>query len=215
MGLIAKEGSNGEGSFVPVPVGMHLARCYRIVDMGTQKTTYMGQDSYKMKIKVFFEVHGEDEDGKPLVTTKGDPMSISRDYTLSLSEKATLRIDLASWRGRDFTQAELNGFDLKNILGHWAMITVTKSMGNNGKEYHNIANINPVPASIKKAGLPEGVNALKTFSIDEPDMELFDSFSQSLREKIMDTPEWKARNGDNKSQEKGGSFDDLDDDIPF
>jgi hypothetical protein len=46
-------------------------------------------------------------------------------------------------------------------------------------------------------------------------MELFDSFSQSLREKIMDTPEWKARNGDNKSQEKGGSFDDLDDDIPF
>ena len=40
--------------------------------------------------------------------------------------------DLAAWRGKDFTADELRGFELKNVLGAWAMITVAKSVGNNG-----------------------------------------------------------------------------------
>jgi hypothetical protein len=54
-------------------------------------------------------------------------MIIAKQFTLSLNEKANLRADLASWRGRDFTPEEIRGFDLKNILGHWAMISVTAS----------------------------------------------------------------------------------------
>ena len=44
MGLIAKD-SGGGGNFTPVAPGMHLARCYRIVDMGTQKTDFQGRSS--------------------------------------------------------------------------------------------------------------------------------------------------------------------------
>jgi len=54
-----------------------------------------------------FEVHGEDDQGNPLVTSKGEPMSISKNYTASLSDMATLREDLKNWRGRDFTPEEL------------------------------------------------------------------------------------------------------------
>ena len=89
MSLIAKD--SGEGSFTPVPPGMHLARCYRIVDLGTQKSEYQGQTKYLQKVMIQFEVHGEDDKGKALVTNKGEPMSISKNYTLSLAEKATLR----------------------------------------------------------------------------------------------------------------------------
>jgi len=39
MGLTVKAGS--EGSFVPVPAGLHLARCYQIIDLGTQKSEYI------------------------------------------------------------------------------------------------------------------------------------------------------------------------------
>jgi len=224
MSLIAKD--SGEGSFTPVPPGMHLARCYRIVDLGTQKSEYQGQIKYLQKVMIQFEVHGEDDRGKALLTNKGEPMSISKNYTLSLAEKATLRKDLQAWRGRDFTPEELRGFELKNILGAWAMISVAKSVGNNGKEYTNIMSVNPVPVAIKKAGLPEGHNATAMFAISNPDMELFETFSNGLRDKIKASPEWQAREGEEyargeqqsgaeRQARQGSGFDDMDDDIPF
>lgn len=216
MSLTARD--SGGGSFTPVAPGMHLARCYRIVDMGTQKSEYQGKVNHLQKVMIQFEVHGEDDNGNELVTAKGEPMSISKNFTLSLAEKATLRKDLQTWRGRDFTSDELRGFELKNVLGAWAMITAAKSVGNNGKDYTNIVSINPVPVAIKKAGLPEGFNKLAMFVIETPDMELLETFGNGLREKIMSSPEWRARSGDQpvrKATNTGSGFDDMDDDVPF
>jgi len=216
MALIAKE---GESSFTPVPPGMHLARCYRVVDLGTQKSEYLGTVKHLPKVMLQFEVHGEDEAGKPIVTAKNEPMTISKNFTLSLAEKATLRKDLQTWRGREFSPDELRGFELKNVLGAWAMISVIKTTGNNDKEYTNIAAIMQVPPQVKKAGLPEGHNKLGIFSIEEPDMEMFETFSDGLKQKIQGSPEWQAREGQeyakNESASKSSGFDDLDDDIPF
>jgi hypothetical protein len=217
MALIAKEGGGG-GEFTPVPQGMHLARCYRIIDLGTQQTEYLGTIKHLPKVMLQFEVHGEDETGKPIVTAKGEPMSISKNFTLSLAEMATLRKDLQTWRGRDFTSDELRGFELKNVLGAWAMISVIKAMGNNGKEYTNIKAIMSVPPAIKKAGIPAPHNELKMFSIDEPDMTLFDSFSNGLKEKIGKSPEWQARGSSRApapAKAASSGFDDMDDDVPF
>jgi hypothetical protein len=61
MSLTAKD--SGGGSFTPVAPGMHLARCYRIVDMGTQKSEYQGQVKHLQKVMIQFEVHGEDDNG--------------------------------------------------------------------------------------------------------------------------------------------------------
>jgi hypothetical protein len=216
MALIAKE--SGGGEFTPVPQGMHLARCYRVIDLGTQETTYLGAVKHLPKVMLQFEVHGEDDEGKAIVTAKNEPMSISKNFTLSLAEKATLRKDLQTWRGREFTADELRGFELKNVLGAWAMVSVIKAMGNNGKEYTNIAAIMSVPPAIKKAGMPEGHNELKLFSIDEPDMVLFEGFSNGLREKIGKSPEWQARSDSPRqapAARPASGFDDMDDDIPF
>jgi hypothetical protein len=186
--------------------------------MGTQITTWKGVSKEQPKVMLQFEVHSEDADGKPIVTDKGEPMSISKNFTLSLSDMATLRKDLETWRGEKFTQEELRGFELKKVLGVWAMISVIKAMGNNGKEYTNIAAIMSVPPAIKKAGMPQPHNDLKIFSIDEPDMALFDSFSNGLREKIEKSPEWQARGGSSApapAKAASSGFDDMDDDIPF
>ena len=218
MALIAKESGSGGGEFTPVPQGMHLARCYRVIDLGTQESSYLGTVKHLPKVMVQFEVHGEDDSGNPIVTAKGEPMSISKNFTLSLGEMATLRKDLQTWRGREFTAEELRGFELKNVLGAWAMISVIKAMGANGKEYTNIAAILSVPPAIKKTGMPDGHNELKMFSIDEPDMVLFDSFSNGLREKIQKSPEWQARGNSIASapvKASTGSINDMDDDIPF
>ena len=214
MALVAKESGSSANTFFNVPSGMHLARCYRVIDLGTQKSEYLGQIKHLPKVMLQFEVFGEDENGKPLTTPKGEPLSVTKNFTLSLSEKATLRKDLQTWRGREFTADELRGFELKNVLGAWAMLSIVKAVGNNGKDYSNIQAILSVPPQIKKAGLPEGHNPLLIFSIDEPDMTAFDTFRDGLKEKIMSSPEWQAKNGKDSSKPSSG-FDDMDSDIPF
>ena len=210
MSLIAK---GSESGFKPVPEGTHLARCYRIVDLGTQESTYLGQVKTQRKVMLQFECHGQDENGFELVTRDGEPMSISKNYTLSIGEKARLRQDLESWRGKAFTREELNGFELKNLLGVWAMISVIKTPGENGKEYANINAITPVPVVVKKNGLPPHYNEAKIFSIDDPDMELFGTFSDYLKGKIEGSPEWRVRK--KPKPVAYASAEELDEDIPF
>ena len=213
--IISANSDNSD--FKQVPAGMHLARCYRITDLGTQKSEFQGQVKYNRKIMVQFEVHGEDADGNTLLTDKNEPMSVSKRYTRSLAEKAALRADLISWRGREFTSEELNSFDLKNILGAWAMLSIVKSASPNGKEYTNIANVNPVPASIKRAGLPQGHNELIEFDIDNFDAEIYNKMSKGIKAVIEGSPEWKARQDPVRTQpaKTGSGFDDMEDDIPF
>ena len=216
MGLTSKASS--EPKFTPVPAGMHLARCYRIIDLGTQSTEWQGQQKKNYKVMILWEVHGEDENGKALVTDRNEPMSISKNYTMSLGDMSRLRADLKAWRGRDFTQEELRGFQLKNVLGAWCMLNVVHAEGNDGKIYANVSTVNPVPSALRKAGLPEGVNPLTTFDLDNPDMALFDTFSNNLKAKIEASPEWKAKGSAAEQYQKQQNAEflaDMESDIPF
>ena len=217
---MALTASRTGGNFTPVPPGTYLSRCYRIVDMGTQKTTYKGKPKLQHKIMIQWEVHGEDDNGQPIQAQDGNPLSISKNYTLSLSENAQLFKDLTSWRGRAFTGEELNGFELKNVLGAWCMISVIHEKSDDGqKTYANITSVTPVPTQLKKAGLPEGQNKLSMFDLDNPDMEMFESFSDNLQAKIKESPEWRASQGDSGSDfapsPRKAAEPELDDDIPF
>lgn len=219
MSLIVE--SSG-GSFKPVPAGMHLARCYRIIDLGTQKSEYEGKVNFLHKVKFVWEVHGEEEDGTPLVTDKGEPMIITKDYTLSWGEKANLRKDLVSWRGRPFTEEEQRRFDLKQVLDKWCMLNVTHKPKKDGNGvYANVVAVNPVPAAIKSS-IPDGFNKVGMFTLNSPDMEMFDTFSDYLKKTIMASPEWQSMlKADKQLAEQGikkpsdGGFDDMDDDLPF
>jgi hypothetical protein len=205
------------GSFESTPPGLHLGRCYRIIDLGTQKSEYMGQIKYLRKIMLGWEIHGQDDAGTPLKMKDGRPFAMFKNYTLSWSEKATLRADLQSWRGKPFTAEEMRRFDLKTILGAWCMLNVIEAQGNDGKSYVNVKNLTPVPSMIKQAGLPTAVNKNEVFMLDDPDMEMFSSFSDNLKKKIMATPEWEKANGKvpaQAAQPAQPTFD-QDDDIPF
>jgi len=188
MALIAKESSGG--SFTPIPSGVHLACCYRIVDLGTQKTSFQGKDNFLHKILIQFEIHGDDDNGMPLMTSQGEPMSISKRYTLSLGEKSSLRKDLQSWRGKQFSADELRGFELQNLLGAWCMLNVTED--NSGdKTYTNISAITPVPAAMRKT-LPEMQNESWILSLDDFNQKLFDQLSPKLQETVKSSPEYQA-----------------------
>ena len=207
---------NSGGSFKPVPAGMHLARCYRIIDLGTQKQEYEGSVSYVRKLKIVWEIHGNDDEGNPIVTDKGEPMIVTKDYTMSWNEKATLRKDLQSWRGKPFTEEEQKRFDIKSVLDKWCMVNVAHKPRKKGDGvYANVVAVNPVPASIKNAGLPDGHNKAGLFQISEPDMELFESFGKYLKETIESSPEWQAYIKRSQNAPSNDPLGDMDSDLPF
>jgi hypothetical protein len=81
-----------------------------------------------------------------------------------LSEGANLRRDLESWRGKKFTDAELEGFDVAKVLGAHAQINVAQSE-KNGKTYANIMSIVPWP---KGTPAPDVVSEKLYFDMDDP-----------------------------------------------
>ena len=212
-------GSNSERKqFQIAPAGTHLARLYRIIDLGTQMREYEGKVNMLRKAKFFWELHGEDGAGKPLLTTEGKPLIQSKEYTMSLGEKANLRRDLEAWRGKAFTEDELRGFNVTNVLGQFCMVNISHRVKGD-MTYADLKGVSAVPAIYKKAGLPEGVNSTLLFSLDKFDEQVFESLSDSIKDTIRKSPEYRAISQPTTSQQyaaaTGGSVSNMDDDVPF
>lgn len=208
MGFVASD--NGGGDFKKVPQGVHMARCYSLVDLGTQLVRSQHGDKQLHKIRIAWELFGEDDNGAALTAERDGkvmPMTISKSYTLSLNEKANLRKDLESWRGRAFTDEEATGFDISKLLNAYCMINVTHSE-TNGKSYANVASITPIPSALKNAK-PDPVHELVVFDLDNADWEVFAKFHEKLQEAIKTSPEFAVAAG----RESGSGFDDMESDF--
>jgi hypothetical protein len=212
MAVIA---ANNGGDFKPTPQGNHIGRCYRVIDLGTHKREYQGKPKgAARKVMIAWELLGEDEEGAPLKMEDGRPLSISKRYTLSLGEKANLRSDLEAWRGRAFTDDELAGFDLKQLLGVYAMVNV-KHEKKDAKTYANVAGLAPLPKAMRETR-PAPVNPPQFFDVTEPDMAMFEKFSDNMKELINSCHEWNKETANAAAQrQENGGVSGMDDDIPF
>ncbi|MBC7752478.1 MAG: hypothetical protein H7Z73_12345 [Candidatus Saccharibacteria bacterium] len=189
MGLIAAD-NGGNSNFKRVPSGSHIARCFSVIDLGTHLTSGQYGEKNQHKLRLAFEVFGDDDEGQPLtidVDGKEMPLTINKTYTVSLHEKAGLRKDLAAWRGRDFTDEEAKAFDVSKLLGAYCMLNVVISE-TNGKTYSNIAGIAPLHKQMSK---PEPIHANQKLDLDNVDMDVFNSLHEKLQDHIKQSPEWK------------------------
>jgi hypothetical protein len=208
MALTASD--TGGGNFKRVPAGSHIARCFSVADLGTHTTNGQYGETTNRKIRLAWEIFGEDENNEPLAIDVDGvlmPMTINKTYTLSLGEKANLRKDLAAWRGRDFNEDELKAFDVSTVVGVYCMLNVTVSESN-GKTYSNVAGISPLHKSMAK---PDPCHENQIFDLDNVDMKVFNTFYEGLQDYIKTSPEWiKFSNLANGSQQTniGSDFDD-------
>ena len=222
MGFVATD--SGGGNFKRVPAGVFIGRCYSLIDLGTQITSGPYGEKAQHKLRIGWELFGEEEDGTPLtvdVDGKQMPMTISKSYTVSMHEKARLRADLAAWRGREFTEEEAKAFDVSKLVGAYCMVNVTTSE-TNGKTYSNVAGLTPLPGALRNAK-PAPVHDVLLFDLDKPDMQIFEGFHEKLQEAIKKSPEWQkhARQGQRhpviagEDNDGSGNWVDDDSDIPF
>ena len=169
-----------EEGFKQVPAGTYPARCIKIIDLGTQHGEYEGKEIVKKQVMITWELPTElIPDGD----LKGKPYGVSMFFTASLSEKAKLRQILESWRGRAFTQEELAGFDLRNILGKPCMASVVHTEKGRAK----ISAITSVP---KGMTVPTAINELIFFDISNFNQDHFDKLSEKIQKMIQSSDEY-------------------------
>lgn len=207
--LLSTKPSNQTREFKNAPPGSHLGRLYKIVDLGTQQGEWEGKATYARKMIFYFELHGEDDTGQPLVNDDGKPLIVTKYYNASLGEKATLRKHLQTWLNLDFSKMP-EGFKVENILGKFAMINVT-TYQKDGKTRASVEGLSAVPAIVQKHGLPEGINDISLFDLNKFDSAKFDALSDSIKKMIMSSPEYRALT--QKSEQPADDF--SNDDIPF
>jgi hypothetical protein len=202
---MAKDG--GGGGFEQVSEGVHRGVCYSIYDLGTHRDDKYQKDVHK--VLLIWELPDERIEVERNGEKKDLPRVISKKYTLSLGEKATLRKDLQTWRGRAFTPEELKGFDLKNVLSKNCQLQVIHTTKEKGKTYANVAAIIPMPKNSAKFS-PE--NPVRFFSFADGSLEIPDGTPDWIKDEIKASEEWQTLSGFDPGQQPESN---PDDDIPF
>ena len=201
MGIMATT-TDGSMAYPQVPAGVHKSRCVKIIDLGTQRQEFSGEVSWKRQVMLIWEIPEQDN-------LNGEPMTISKFYTLSLHEKSNLGADLTSWRGRAFTETEKQGFDISNLASVTCMLNVLE--GKNGKS--KISGIMPLPKGDEVA--PQ-YNDTIVFSVDEyqqGNKEPFNQLSEGIRRMILRCKELEKSHIDTGDENNG--VDLGSDDVPF
>lgn len=202
MGRYARQPSGGGDYEQPDP-GTYVGVCFRICDLGTQHSDFNGEERIVNQILVSWELPGE-------LMKDGRPFAVSKFFTNSLHEKATLRKDLAAWRGRDFTESELEAFDLASILGKACLVSVVLSTKGKSK-------VQAVLALPKGTPAPKATNELQSFFLDEYDEAVWETIPKGIRGIIQKSEEYQAMNGGGAPHEEDEPPVPIsdEDDIPF
>lgn len=183
MSITAKNQSNSD--FAPVPAGTYVARCYSMIQLGTHEEEYMGQKKELNKVRITWELPTElkvFKEGEP-----EKPYSISKEFTLSMYEKANLRKFLEGWRGKGFTDDEAEAFDITVLLGKVCMVSIIHKTSKNGKVYADISSVTTIPKGLE---VPPQINDSFEFSFESFDEAKLNGLPDWLKEKITTSQEY-------------------------
>lgn len=185
-----------------IPAGNYVARCYKMIEIGTVPTEYLGVEKLTHKVRFGWELPTELKVFNP---EKGEqPLVIEKEYTLSLADKANLRRDLKSWRGKDFTPQEADNFDVTKLLGISCMLNIIHIQGKKDptKFYEAISSISPLP---KGFVCPEQINETFVFDFENFDKAKFNLLPNFIKEVVVTSSEYKILHDIEPIAEKNNS----------
>lgn len=200
----------------PIEAGLHLARCYKMVQVGTVSENVMGVTSIMQKVRIGWEFP---ELTKVFDQAKGaQPLILEMEYTLSMGEKANLRKMLTSWRGKAFSEEEAKAFDITKLIGVPCLLNITHkaAKGDATKLYEQISGVTPL---MKNQVCPPQVNPSFILSYDDFDQSKFDGLPDFVKDKMKTSAEYAAMMASKEhkieyTSPTGGSIGE-DDDLPF
>lgn len=203
----------GGGDFTPAPVGTHLARCIGVVSLGTQAPNDPTFNA-SFKVMLTFELPNE------LLPDTQEPqaMTVNKEFSCSLGKKAKLRGALESWRGRVFTQKELDGFDVVKVLGAPCMLGVIHKTSAKGNTYADVSSISALPKGMQ--AMPQ-TNPSVHYEIEMGRNDVFQKLPEWIRKKIEQCEEWTSKSPSSpagkarEAQQQAAQTPEEDDSVPF
>lgn len=179
MGVKARKGGD---DYEIMPQDTHIAVCYGVIDLGTQRAEFKGKEKIQHKAIVLFET--------PNCTTEYEdeemPMVISKEYTLSTSDRSNLYKDLMGWRGRALTQEEMEEFDMSVLIGKGCQLQVVHQVSKKtGNTYAKINAIIKPPTGVE---IPRSVRQPIDYELTEGYIP--EDIPEWIQEKIKASLEW-------------------------
>ena len=208
MAIIAT--SNGGTSYEPIPSGSYPARCYSMIHLGTIEENILGTVKKLNKVRITWELPTElkvfkEENGE-------QPHVISKEFTLSLHEKATLRNLLKNWRGKDFTEDEAKAFDIEKLVGAPCMLNITHKKSKDGsKTYAEIGSVSTLPKGLT---CPPQINESFIWTYENFDATKFGQLPDYLKNKMVNSDEYKLSTTGGQEVESPATQEEHDD-LPF
>lgn len=178
--------NTGGSTIQPIEAGSYPARCYSMIHIGTIDENFQGEIKTMNKVRITFELPTElkvfkEENGE-------QPHVISKEFTLSLHEKATLRSFLKNWRGQDFTDEEAKSFDIERLIGAPCMLNITHKKSKDGtKTYAEIGSVSKLPKGLE---CPAQINPSYVWTYENFDQEKFNKIPEFLRQKMVTSFEY-------------------------
>lgn len=129
-------------NYTPAPEGTHQAVCVDVIDQGLKPNAFKAGAMQK-KVDLAWQIDERRDDGKRFIVYKR--------YTASLNEKASLRHDLESWRGKPFTRDEEMAFDVETVIGANCLVNVQHKRSADGtKTFANVVSVMPLLKNMPK-----------------------------------------------------------------
>jgi hypothetical protein len=197
----AKKGKD----FKQVDPGIHLGICYQVIALGNQE--FRGK--VNPKVWLGFELPDVPMDD-------GRPMTMGKEFSLYVGGKSKLGEALQNWRGKQFTEAELEAFEVTSVAGKICQLNVGYRETDKTKtEIKDILGlINAQKQLIKEGKInPNPVNRVVVYNPDDHDPSVWADVPKFLQTKI------EGRIREDKTSyadtQEAVTTEDWDDDIPF
>jgi hypothetical protein len=129
--------------FTPHPEGQFVAVCRDVINLGERVEQYQNNPPRIVnKCALVFDA-GE------VNPETGDPMIVSAEFTVSMNERAGLRLLLEAWRGKTYTEEQAEaGVPVHRLEGQAALISVEHKKSGAGRVYAKIKTISGVPKGL-------------------------------------------------------------------
>lgn len=119
--------------------GQYAAVCADVIDLGLYVERYQDKPPRLVQKCVLVFV----------TNTPGEIKEVSKECTVSMGEKASLRILLEAWRGKGYSPEQAAaGIPLDKLEGNGALLSVEHYRSQKGKTYARIRTIAPLPKEI-------------------------------------------------------------------
>lgn len=163
----------------PVEPGVYMAVCVGVIDLGEQYSEQF--KNYSNKCMIVWELPGETVE----IDGEQKPRQLSKEFTISSSNKSNLRKFIESWNGKTYSDDDFLDLDIFDQIGKPCQLNVVL---NSTGEYANVDNIMPIPRGFSA---PTTDTPPVRWDIEQWDDKVFESLPEWIREKIKKSTQYQ------------------------